>query len=98
MMTRFMIAAAAGVMIASAASASMPRVFLNGSTVHIRYADLDLRSASGRTTLERRIREGADMLCADANDDRLPTHVARKECYRIALQSGHAQMGAIMGL
>ena len=50
-MTRFMIAAAAGLMIAGSASASMPNVFLNGSTVHIRYADLDLRSSTGRTML-----------------------------------------------
>jgi UrcA family protein len=98
MMTRFMIAAAAGLMIAGFASASMPNVFLSGSTVHIRYADLDLRSPTGRTMLQTRIRQGADLLCADANDDKLPTHMTRGDCYRIALASGRAQMGAIMGL
>ena len=97
-MTRFMIAAIAGLMIAGSASASMPTVYLNGTSVHIRYADLDLSSTAGRTMLETRIREGADLLCSDANDDRLPTHVTRRDCYRIALASGHAQMAAIMGL
>jgi UrcA family protein len=97
MMTRFMIAAAAGLMIAGSASASMPNVYLNGTSVHIRYADLDLRSPVGRTMLETRIREGADLLCSDANDDRLPTKVTRRDCYRIALASGRTQMAAIMG-
>jgi UrcA family protein len=98
MMTRFVIAAAAALMVAGSASASMPNVFLNGTSVHIRYADLDLHSPAGRTMLEKRIHEGANLLCADANDDRLPTHVTRSECYRIAIASGRAQMGAIMGL
>ena len=97
-MIRFMIAAAAGVMIAGSASASMPSVYLNGTSVHIRYADLDLRSPVGRTMLEMRIREGADLLCADANDDKLPIHVTRRDCYRVALASGRTQMAVIMGL
>jgi len=48
--------------------------------------------------LEMRIREGADLLCADANDDKLPIHVTRRDCYRVALASGRTQMAVIMGL
>jgi UrcA family protein len=97
MMTRFMIAAAGGLMVAGSASASMPSVYLNGTSVHIRHADLDLRSPKGRTMLEIRIRQGADLLCADANDDKLPSHVTRTDCYRVAIASGRTQMAALIG-
>jgi UrcA family protein len=95
-MTRFMIIAAAGGLFASAASAT-PNVYLRDSSVHIRYGDLDLRSLSGRSTLENRLRQGADLLCADANDGRLASSLPHSHCFRIAIASGRAQMSALTG-
>ena len=95
-MTRFLIIAAAGGLFASAASAT-PNVYLRDSSVHIRYGDLDLRSLSGRSTLENRLRQGADLLCADANDGRLASSLPHSHCFRIAIASGRAQMGALTG-
>ena len=96
-MTRFLIIAAAGGLFASTASASVPNVYLRDSSVHIRYGDLDLRSLSGRSTLENRLRQGADLLCADANDGRLASSLPHSHCFRIAIASGRAQMSAIIG-
>ena len=96
-MTRFMIIAAAGGLFASAASASVPNVYLRDSSVHIRYGDLDLRSQSGRTTLESRLRRGANLLCEDANDGKLESSLALGHCFHTAMSSGRAQMSAIIG-
>ena len=41
-MTRFVIAAAAGIALAGTASANTSNVYVDGSSVHIRYGDLDL--------------------------------------------------------
>ena len=95
-MTRFMIIAAAGGLFASAASAT-PNVYLRDSSVHIRYGDLDLRSQSGRTTLESRLRRGANLLCEDANDGKLESSLALGHCFHTAISSGRAQMSAIIG-
>jgi UrcA family protein len=94
-MTRFILAAAAGFMISTAASAT-PTVRLEGATTaYVSYRDLDLRSDQGRSRLVHRIRVAADMVCPDSND--LTAYSDSKgQCYRAAIASGVSQMNEIV--
>jgi len=95
-MTRIVLAAVAAMAIASAAAANTSNVYLQGSSVHVRYGDLDLRSAAGRAQLHGRIHQGAQLLCSDADDDSFPGNLHRGECYRQVLASGEDQMNRIV--
>jgi UrcA family protein len=96
-MTRFMIAAAAvAAATASAASANVSTVYLKGSSVHVSYADLDLRSGEGRSQLKGRIDRAARLLCSNAADDSLPAFATRSDCYRVLMASGIDQMNRIV--
>jgi UrcA family protein len=81
---------------ASAATANTSNVYLDGSSVHIRYRDLDLRSVDGRAELQGRIHEGARLLCSDLNDDSFPGNLRRSECNRVMIASGVDQMNRIV--
>lgn len=95
-MTRFVIAAAATLVFASAASATNSNVYVDGSSVHVRYGDLDLRSAAGRSQLKRRIHDGADLLCAKSADDSMPYGLSRNQCLRAVVADGGEQMHKIV--
>jgi UrcA family protein len=91
---------AASAVLASAASANVStRIVVTGSgvtTAHISYADLNVASDAGRTTLTRRIKAAASYLCLDSSVEPLATDMERLNCYRAALTSGANQMEAIV--
>jgi UrcA family protein len=94
-MTRFILAAAAGVMLATAASAT-PTIRLEGaSTAYVSYRDLDLRSNQDQSRLAHRIRVAADMICPDSNN-LMTFSDSRGQCYRAAVASGLDQMNAVI--
>lgn len=93
-MTRFMFAALAAATIAAPGSADTSNVFVNGSSVHVRYGDLDLRSPEGRSQLSSRIQKGARMLCNSEDD--FASYLAHGSCYRAVLADGTQQMNRIV--
>ena len=93
-MKRMIIAVAAATMLASAASANAPSVYVDGSSkAHIRYADLDLHSKAGRDELTGRIRLAAHMLCTAEADPILLGW--RAQCLRSLIVSGDSAMNLI---
>jgi UrcA family protein len=94
-MFRMTIIAAALAALATAASARPSPIYIEtGTSAHVRYADLNLHSSAGRSTLVGRIRLAAGMLCNDRTEFD-PFNSARNKCYRIAVASGVSQMNAI---
>ena len=73
----FALAALAATAISVSASASVPRA--EGSRI-VRYADLDLSAAAGRTRLERRLEAAARDLCGNAASGDLATASAVRAC------------------
>jgi UrcA family protein len=49
-------------------------------TRHVTFADLNLASANGRRTLERRVRLAVDDVCGEALGP-LPIHYAKQACF-----------------
>ena len=94
-MTRTLIASAF-LMFASAASASNPVVFHYGDppTARVSTRDVDVRSAMGRMTVERRIQLAAQQVCADAEDSSPLAQPRRRfiDCYNLAMSSGVSQL------
>jgi len=95
-MTRFMFAALAAATLAAPASASTSNVFLKGSSVHVPYGDLDLKSRDGRNELSSRIQKGARLLCSDKAEDNFPPYVTREDCVRVVLADATQQMNKIV--
>jgi UrcA family protein len=92
MMTRILLAAATGFMVASTAFASTPAVYVEGGTkAHVRYADLNLHTNVGREILRGRIRLAATLLCNEAG----PYTAERAECFRAAVNKGVGRMNQI---
>jgi UrcA family protein len=96
-MTRLI--AAAGVCLAAAATplpATTANVYLRGSSVHVRFGDLDLGSPDGRARLQTRIHQGARLLCNESQDDDFPAYLRRSDCYQVMVASGLEQMNRIV--
>lgn len=68
MSTRDLLIAFAAFAASTSAAAQTPiLVEADVPTATISYADLNLQSSAGRTNLERRVRQAAEMLCLDRN-------------------------------
>jgi len=97
-MTRTLIASAFFVC-APAASAGSPVAITAGDLpqARISYGDVDVHSAIGRVTVERRIRLAAELLCVDGQVDPAPIQPLRSygECFELALGSGMSQLDEI---
>ena len=93
-MTRFIIAAAISLTVASSAYANNSNVYVDGSSVYVRYQDLDLQSADGRSQLQKRIQRGAGIACTAPGIG--ATSVLRQQCYRTAHASAVEQMNQIV--
>ena len=96
-MKTMIIAAAAGVLMSTAASGNAPSVYVDSSSkAHIRYADLDLESQAGRDTFANRVRLAARMLCT-VDSDPLTFGATRTDCVRSLIASGESAMNVIAG-
>ena len=97
-MTRTLIASAF-LMFASAASATSPIVITAGDPPQARvsYKDVDVRSATGRLTVEHRIHRAAETLCIDGQVDPALLQPMKRftECYNVAVASGLSQLDEI---
>ena len=95
-MKRFMFAAAVGLTVTTAASATPTIRFEGVSRAYVSYRDLNLRSDEGRSQLVRRIRHAADVVCVDRSD-LMPFVDSHGQCTRAAIASGVSQMAEIAG-
>ncbi|MCB2047193.1 MAG: UrcA family protein [Novosphingobium sp.] len=70
-----------------------------GSTVEVRYSDLNLKSAEGKAELTRRIERAARAACgldrAPVTGTRLHSH-QQKECYESAMRQIEPQFARII--
>ena len=86
---------------ASAASATSPVTFHYGDppTASVTTRDVDLRSLTGRVTVERRIQLAARQVCVDAEDGSPLEQPKRRfaDCYNKAISSGVTQLEQIAG-
>lgn len=62
----------------------------------VSYADLNLASASGKTTLQHRIRSAAENVCYVTNDRNLDKFVPERRCFNAAYNGGIQQMDNIV--
>ncbi len=60
----------------------------------VSYRDLDLASASGRTTLERRIRQAAETVCGTASDFDLAGQSEVRRCRTDTVLAGRSEANA----
>jgi len=66
-------------------------------TAHVRFADLNLDSAEGRTALRQRIHGAAEDLCITGGDRALDVWLEGRRCYKTAVADGLRQMDRIVG-
>ena len=97
-MTRILIASAF-LTFASAASASSPIVITGGDLPRaiVRYRDVDIQSAAGRSTVESRIHRASEELCIDGQVDPALIQPMKRftECYNVAVASGMKQLNEL---
>ena len=83
----------AAAFVASASSSAPIRVNAEvPPAAHVRFADLNLASADGRTHLEERIRAAAGVVCGNDGDRSLDAYLRSRSCYDSAVASGLRQM------
>jgi UrcA family protein len=58
----------------------------------VRYSDLDLSNAAGRTTLDRRINHAVRMVCGRASSAAIQDQLKIQKCNAIARASAKAQL------
>jgi len=94
-MTRTLIAPAF-LMFASAASANNPIAYSPGDppTAHVAIQDVNVRTAEGRVTVERRIERAARLVCADLQNNGSIAQPLKlyDQCYDVALAGGVTQL------
>jgi len=61
-------------------------------TAFVSIADLNLHSAAGRQTMDRRIRHAADELCFEAGKTDLDREIEERACYNAAMASARLQV------
>lgn len=61
-------------------------------SVAVRIADLNLSSDAGRETLDRRVRNAADVLCTEPTKADLDRLAETRGCYRAAMSSARLQV------
>jgi UrcA family protein len=88
-------------MFASAASASNPITITWGDPPQARVntRDVDLRSLTGRSTVEHRIRRASEELCVDGQADPTVLQPVQHftDCYNVAVASGMSQLNQLAG-
>jgi UrcA family protein len=78
--------AAAAIAVATPALAQSPVIVEGGvPTAIVSYADLDLTSAAGRLTLDRRANRAASDLCLDNRHMPLDEQIAQRQCFSVAM-------------
>jgi UrcA family protein len=78
---------------AFAATIAIAPAAASNSTTHIvRYADLDLSSEAGRTTLDRRIDYAVRMVCGSAQSGTIQEKLSVEKCSATARASAKAQI------
>jgi UrcA family protein len=84
---RITIAAAGILLAASQGRAETTPVTVEGGlpTARVSYADLDLTSPAGRSTLDRRVSHAAAGLCLDNQRVALEEFMAQRQCYSSAM-------------
>jgi UrcA family protein len=97
-MTRTLFASAF-LLFASTASATSPIVMRAGDPpeARVNYLDVDVHSAAGRSTVERRIRSASEQLCIDDQVDPALLQPMKRftDCYNLAVSSGNSQLDQI---
>lgn len=87
--------------VAAVASAGQPVAISSGDRPQARiyYGDVDVHSAAGRSTVERRIRVTAQRLCVEGQADPvpLPPLPSYGECYELAIDGAMSQLNQIAG-
>lgn len=79
--------------VALATSPAAAENFSSAPTARVGYSDLDISSASGKTTLQQRIRSAATRVCeVDQSVKNLKEGLATKLCYRSTLADAFRQM------
>jgi UrcA family protein len=73
--------------IAAALIAAVPAIAGGAKSVNVSYADLNLASATGKATLERRVARAADRVCGIAYEENLALKEAAKRCAVAARES-----------
>lgn len=78
------------------AAGTAPALGQNASSVEIRTADLNLESAAGRTTLERRISNAERQLCEQiTSGSRVQIMQYEQECRAEVRRQAHAQFPSL---
>lgn len=88
------IAAAAIFLAAGEARAQISPVVVESGvpTARVSYADLDLTSPAGRSTLDRRVTSAAAMLCLDNQRVPLEEFALERQCYSTALSKARVDI------
>ena len=92
-MTRTLIAAFAALS-SVAVPASASTIQVRGDQAYVGYQDLNLSSTQGRDALLRRIKAAADVVCNPEEFNGFSK--ADRNCVRLAVASGVAQMDAVL--
>lgn len=83
---------------AGVASAEPPVTVYGTSspTARVSYADINLASSSGVDRLRNRVRAAASDICLEPVKDDLSVGLARKMCYRTAINDGFTQIDRLV--
>jgi UrcA family protein len=68
-----------------AAHANQKDNLIEGSSITVKFGDLNLQSSAGAEELFRRIQHAATKVCWDARDMRVLNDIARRECVERAV-------------
>ena len=87
--------------ISTAAYAEKPPVIVDGvldmPTVHVSYADLNLRSQAGLQVLQARVRRAASTICLEPQVRELPRVIAARNCYNSAMARAQDDIERVAG-
>jgi UrcA family protein len=91
---RFVLSGAGLLFAAAPALAQTDAVIIEGAapTAIVGYADLNLASAEGKRTLERRVAHAASSLCLGNQRVALGELLDEQRCYRLAMSKARADM------
>lgn len=80
-------------------ASAQPPVTVYGTTAptaKVSYADINLASASGVATLQKRVRGAASDICLEPVREDLAVSTARTMCYRAAVKDGFSQIDQLV--
>ncbi len=93
-----MIKTLVSVALAAAALAAAPAAAQEANAAHslVAYGDLNIGSANGRATLDRRIRAAARMVCGVEQAPGLAESIALKTCRASAISAANADLEQVL--